>query len=76
MDGSQKVSILMAKYNTLRAEVFAARSYVAQAIGITAAVMMGVVGIQLFHKPLGTQMSPMVYSRDRTCVLGRHSRME
>jgi hypothetical protein len=44
MDENQKISILIAEYNTLRAEVLAARSYVAQAFGITAGVAMGILG--------------------------------
>jgi hypothetical protein len=44
MEDEQKVSILLAEYNTLRAEVLAARSYVMQAIGIAAAVIMGIIG--------------------------------
>jgi len=53
MDDSQKVAILIEEYKTLRAEVLAARSYVAQAIGITAAVMMGVLGLSFssFSRP-------------------------
>jgi len=43
MNDDQKVSILLAEYNTLRAEVLAARSYVSQATGVTAAVIMGTV---------------------------------
>jgi ABC-type transport system involved in Fe-S cluster assembly fused permease/ATPase subunit len=45
MDPSQKISILLAEYNTLRAEVLAARSNIAQAIGLTVPVMMGVLGV-------------------------------
>ncbi len=37
----------MAEYNTLRAEVLAARSYLAQAIGVTFAVIMGVAGFSV-----------------------------
>ena len=44
MEEHQKIAILLAEYNTLRAEVLAARSYVAQAVSITAAVVMGVIG--------------------------------
>ena len=44
MDNSQKIPILMAEYNTLRAEVLAARANVAQAIGLTFATLMGIIG--------------------------------
>lgn len=40
MDPSQKISVLLAEYNTLRAEVLAARGNVAQAGGIFAATLM------------------------------------
>jgi len=40
MDADKKVPVLLAEYNTLRAEVLAARSNVAQAAGIFAATLM------------------------------------
>jgi hypothetical protein len=40
MDAYQKVSILLAEYNTLRAEVLAARGNVAQAAGIFSTTFM------------------------------------
>ena len=45
MDPSQKISVLLAEYNTLRAEVLAARSNVAQAISLTVPVLMGLIGL-------------------------------
>jgi hypothetical protein len=45
VDDNQKISILLAEYNTLRSEVLAARSYIAQAAAITAGVLMGVLGL-------------------------------
>src|SRR6266849_5998233 len=45
MDPSQKISVLLAEYNTLRAEVLAERSNVAQAIGLTVPVVMGLIGL-------------------------------
>ena len=44
MDDNDKIPILMAEYNRLRAEVLAARSNVAQAIRLTFATLMGVFG--------------------------------
>jgi protein-S-isoprenylcysteine O-methyltransferase Ste14 len=44
MDDNDKIPILMAEYSTLRAAMLAARSNVAQAIRITFATLMGVVG--------------------------------
>jgi hypothetical protein len=41
---SQKISVLLAEYDTLRTEVMAARASVVQAIGLAAAVTMGVIG--------------------------------
>ena len=58
MDDSQKVSILIAEYNTLRAEVMAARSNVAQAIGIVFALMMGVVGFSYSTSFSGPRWAP------------------
>src|ERR1035441_3904086 len=58
MDDNQKVSILLAEYNTLRAEVLAARSNVAQAIGITAAIIMGVIGFSFSKSFSGPQWVP------------------
>lgn len=43
LDECHKVAILVAEYNTLRTEVVAARASVAQAIGLSSAVLMGVV---------------------------------
>jgi hypothetical protein len=45
MDPSQKISVLLAEYNTLRAEVLAARSNVAQATSLTVPVVMGLIGL-------------------------------
>jgi hypothetical protein len=45
MDPSQQISVLLAEYNTLRAEILAARSNVAQAIGLTVPVVMGLIGL-------------------------------
>ena len=40
MDASQKIPVLLAEYNTLRAEVLAARGNVAQASSILTATLM------------------------------------
>src|SRR5262245_32997097 len=45
MGESQKITILLAEYNTLRNEVIAARANVAQAIGLVAVVLMGILGL-------------------------------
>jgi hypothetical protein len=45
MDPSQKISILLAEYNTLRTEVLAARSNIAQAVGLMVPVVMGLIGL-------------------------------
>lgn len=52
MEPSQKISVLLAEYNTLRAEVMAARGNVAQAVGLTVPVIMGLVGLS-FSPSLG-----------------------
>jgi hypothetical protein len=54
MEPNQKISALLAEYNTLRAEVIAARGYVMQAIGITVPVVMGLIGLT-FSTSLVTQ---------------------
>jgi hypothetical protein len=41
---SQKISVLLAEYNTLRTEVIAARGNVAQAISLASAVIMAALG--------------------------------
>jgi protein-S-isoprenylcysteine O-methyltransferase Ste14 len=58
MNDDQKVSILIAEYNALRAETLAARSYVAQAIGITAAVLMGVIAFTFSTNFSGPKWAP------------------
>ena len=45
MEPKDKISILLAEYNTLRAEVMAARNNVAQAIGLTVPVIIGLIGL-------------------------------
>ena len=70
MNDSQKVSILMAEYNTLRAEVLAARSYLAQAIGITSAVMIGVIGFSSSPNFLGPQWTPWALAAIAFTYLG------
>ncbi len=44
MDPSQKITVLLAEYNTLRAEVLAARGNVAQAASLTVPVVMALIG--------------------------------
>jgi hypothetical protein len=55
MDPSQKISVLLAEYNTLRAEVLAARGNIAQAVGLTVPVIMGLIGLS-FSPALGPPM--------------------
>jgi cyanate permease len=45
MEPSHKIAVLLAEYNTLRAEVLAARGNVLQAIGLTVPIVMGLVGL-------------------------------
>jgi hypothetical protein len=40
MDASHKISILLAEYNTLRAEVLAARTNIGQAAGVFSSAIM------------------------------------
>jgi hypothetical protein len=51
MDPSQKISVLLAEYNTLREEVLAARGNIAQAVGLWVPVIAGIVGAS-FSKQL------------------------
>jgi hypothetical protein len=44
---SHKISVLLAEYNTLRAEVLAARANVARDFGIGATVTMAVIGFSI-----------------------------
>ena len=45
MQEQTKINILLAEYNTLRAEVLAARANVAQGVGIAVPVLMGLLAL-------------------------------
>lgn len=45
MDQAQKVTVLLAEYNTLRAEVFTARANFVQAMALMVPVITGLIGI-------------------------------
>jgi hypothetical protein len=70
MEESQKVPILMAEYNTLRAEVLAARSYIAQALGITAGVIMAVLGLGFSQTFAGPRWTPWAIALTALAYLG------
>jgi hypothetical protein len=55
MDPSQKIPVLLAEYNTLRAEVLAARGNIALAVGLTVPVVMGLIGLS-FAPGIGPPM--------------------
>jgi hypothetical protein len=50
MDSSQKISILLAEYSTLREEVLAARGNLAQAVGLWVPVIAAVIGASFSKK--------------------------
>ena len=76
MDDNDKIPILMAEYNTLRAEVLAARSNVAQAISITFATLMGVVGFSFSTGIKGPSWVPWAIAAIRARLFCFHVFME
>jgi hypothetical protein len=58
MEVGQKISILLAEYNTLRAEVMAARSNVAQAAGIMSATLMAIFAFKYSTSMKGPPLLP------------------
>jgi hypothetical protein len=60
MDPGQKLSILLAEYNTLRAEVMAARANVGQAGGVMAAAIMAIFAFKYSTSMKGPSLLPWV----------------
>lgn len=58
MDAAQTVALLLAEYNTLRAEVMAARGNVAQAAGIAAATTMAIFAFKYSNSINGPSWLP------------------
>jgi hypothetical protein len=60
LDQSQKIQVLLAEYNTLRADVLDARSSLAKAAALTAAVIVGVFAVYYTSAFSGPKWAPLI----------------